>query len=395
MDITLGPETGEPDRNKLALCLSGGGYRATLFHTGGLIRLNELGILSKLNAVSSVSGGSVLNGILAVKWGRLDWTREPGIASNFPEEVVKTVLDVTSIDFRTPPLVTDRILRFWEWIKLICTDYSAANLLQKQYEDHLYGTATLADQKDGPEFVFCATNMQTGVNWRMSRLRVGDYQVGYQPPDGLRVSEAVAASSAFPLAFPPLVLKFDPAKFAGGKLVPGDNEMRERVVLTDGGVYDNLGLEPVWKSHFNVIVSDGGKPMFMKEEQRGFVVNRLARCQEVESNQVVALRKRMLIALFKSDHHAGAYYGLRSWHKKYELEGSVGYEPAVIDKIENVRTDFNKFSDGEKACLINHGYTLADAAARKWLGKLICEKPRPFQIPHPEFTDADKALDVL
>jgi hypothetical protein len=43
----------------IALCLSGGGYRAMLFHLGGLWRLNELGHLPKLARVSSVSGGSV------------------------------------------------------------------------------------------------------------------------------------------------------------------------------------------------------------------------------------------------------------------------------------------------------------------------------------------------
>src|SRR5262249_28718073 len=38
---------------------SGGGFRAMLFHTGRLMRLHELGILSRAKRFSSVSGGSI------------------------------------------------------------------------------------------------------------------------------------------------------------------------------------------------------------------------------------------------------------------------------------------------------------------------------------------------
>ena len=55
----------------VALCLSGGGFRATLFHLGALRRLNEFGLLSRFDAISSVSGGSILNGVLATRWPRL------------------------------------------------------------------------------------------------------------------------------------------------------------------------------------------------------------------------------------------------------------------------------------------------------------------------------------
>ena len=51
--------------DRLALCLSGGGYRAALFHLGAVRRLNELGVLSKIETISSVSGGSILAAHLA------------------------------------------------------------------------------------------------------------------------------------------------------------------------------------------------------------------------------------------------------------------------------------------------------------------------------------------
>jgi len=64
------PEAGvtidtEEDKSKIALCLSGGGYRASLFHLGALRRLNELGILGRVDTLTSVSGGSILSAHLA------------------------------------------------------------------------------------------------------------------------------------------------------------------------------------------------------------------------------------------------------------------------------------------------------------------------------------------
>src|SRR5437773_6354039 len=55
----------EAHRHGRALCLSGGGYRATLFHLGALTRLNELGVLGQIDTFCSVSGGSIASALLA------------------------------------------------------------------------------------------------------------------------------------------------------------------------------------------------------------------------------------------------------------------------------------------------------------------------------------------
>ena len=67
---TAPPEPG------IALCLSGGGYRAMLFHVGCLWRLNQLGLLGRLNRISSVSGGSITAGVLGlslIRWRLPRW----------------------------------------------------------------------------------------------------------------------------------------------------------------------------------------------------------------------------------------------------------------------------------------------------------------------------------
>src|SRR3954467_6771943 len=87
----------------IALCLSGGGYRAMLFHVGALWRLNELAYLPKLCRVSSVSGGSITAGTLGLHWGELAFDAS-GVATNFEEQLVARIrklagmtIDVSSV----------------------------------------------------------------------------------------------------------------------------------------------------------------------------------------------------------------------------------------------------------------------------------------------------------
>ena len=73
------------------------------------------------------------------------------------------------------------------------------------------------------------------------------------------LATAVAASSAFPPFISPVFLDPSPSDFEPGtgldlQQVP----YISHVVLTDGGVYDNLGLETVWKQCRTVLISDGG-----------------------------------------------------------------------------------------------------------------------------------------
>ena len=63
------PELDRPEEG-MALCLSGGGFRAMLFHTGALWRLNELGFLPILKRISSVSGGSIIGADQDVRYKR-------------------------------------------------------------------------------------------------------------------------------------------------------------------------------------------------------------------------------------------------------------------------------------------------------------------------------------
>src|ERR1700752_948403 len=78
-----GPEPG------VGICLSGGGYRAMLFHTGSLWRLYESGLLAKAQRISSVSGGSITAGVLALNWKKLSF--KPAGVADFVPNVVQPI----------------------------------------------------------------------------------------------------------------------------------------------------------------------------------------------------------------------------------------------------------------------------------------------------------------
>src|SRR4029453_8431213 len=120
----------------VGLCLSGGGYRAMLFHAGVLWRLNELGWLPKLDRVASVSGGSITAGALGLAWNKLDFRQ--GVAANFLERGVdplrrmaETSLDVSSV-----------------LVGALLPGVTVSDRVAKQYSKILFGDATLQDLPD-------------------------------------------------------------------------------------------------------------------------------------------------------------------------------------------------------------------------------------------------------
>ena len=100
----------------IGLCLSGGGFRAMIYHVGVLVRLNELGLLSRIQEVASVSGGSITAGKLAEAWKRLRFD-DKGVALNFVEQVADRPLG--SIGCVSSLLVRDWLCRLVVSIILI------------------------------------------------------------------------------------------------------------------------------------------------------------------------------------------------------------------------------------------------------------------------------------
>lgn len=182
------------DGSTLGIALSGGGFRATLFGLGSLWRLNDAGLLGRLDRVTSVSGGSILAGVLASRWRDLQFV--DGKATNFESVVARPLQDFCSH-------TADIEAGILGWI----TPFrSAGDYLRRHYEDALFGQIRMHDlprreHNVAPLFVFYATNMQTGRSFRFRQDYIADYRLGTNAMDNLSLATAVTASSAFPPSF--------------------------------------------------------------------------------------------------------------------------------------------------------------------------------------------------
>lgn len=127
---------GTNEGSSIGLALSGGGFRATLFGLGSLWRLNEARLLGRLARVTSVSGGSILAGVLAHGWRRLDFIE--GHAVNFDTVVAQPVRDFCSqsIDIKTAAL--GHLVPFM----------TSGEFLARRYAKDLFGDTLLRELPD-------------------------------------------------------------------------------------------------------------------------------------------------------------------------------------------------------------------------------------------------------
>jgi NTE family protein len=373
----------------IGIALSGGGFRAMLFHAGALARLNELGILSRAKRISSVSGGSITAGHLAASWDKLGKPNAGSSFGNFKAIVVDPLLAFS----RHRVDVVDALTGLLPWT-------SAAEQVADTYEEHLFGTRTLQDLPDEPRFVFCATNLQTGVLWRFSKPYAGDYVVGRLDKPLIRLSQAVAASSAFPPVLSPLVVNMPSGSFKNwqtGSVTarPELDSFRSRVVLSDGGVYDNHGVEPIIKRYLTVFVSDGGAPFGRNAALEIDWISQLRRLLDVTDNQVRALRRRDLIArLIEGNKIAdeakltgdyarmGAYWGIDTDPDKINPPNALSCDAATAHRLARIGTRLSDLGELTSKQIVNWGYVVSDRSVRANYSGPIGY--RPPQLPFPE-----------
>lgn len=342
-------------RKGTAIALSGGGFRAAMFHAGALIRLNELGLLRKISRFIGVSGGAITLGCLATGWRKLAWTA--GVAENLDQVLVDPMRKFCASEIDVASIIEGAVR----------PRTSIADVVARKYRQHLFGAANLPDLPRTPTFIFQATNLATGRAFRFYRSYVADYLIGKAPSDGITIATAVAASSAFPPMLSPVTLKIDPAKFTkvlGAKLYD-DISYRRELRLSDGGVYDNLGLEPAWDSE-TVLVSDAGAPFEYVAAPDVSWVQQTMRAFAIATDQSRALRKRWLIDQFVRKVRKGTYWGITTKITDYPVHHAT-IDRAVQEKLIALRTRLNPFNAEEQGRLLNLGYAMASAACQSHL----------------------------
>ena len=352
-------DRGRKPKDGIALCLSGGGYRAMVFHIGVLWRLNEIGLLPEIKRFSSVSGGSITAGVLAMNWTKLQFGGDK-VATNFGTEVVVPLrrMAATRVDFSA--IATG----------LVLPGKSVSDRVANAYRRHLFGHTTLQDLPDDPpRFMFNATNLETGVLMRFCKPYLGDYKIGRILNPTVELADAVAASSAFPPVLSPFTLRLKGQQWVrdvGNDGALDAPEYRDEIKLTDGGVYDNLGLETAWKNYTSVLVSDAGGILATDPDPASDWAHQTFRVLKVVDGQVRALRKRQIVGSLAAKVRKGMYVGVWS-DIAADFPGAV--LPADVEitrQLAKIPTRLDTLDDPVQERLINWGYVACDAGLRSY-----------------------------
>ena len=264
--MTTNVSKKKTDEKALAITLSGGGFRATLFHLGVFLHLKNSGRLMEIDRVVAVSGGSILAGHLFVNWN----------------EFIKRnrIVDVASelIQFlRTSP--RDNVFVAWLWSFILpwrwTRKWRRSAILEREYQN-LFGDAKIGgiDRDNLPEFIFVCSDSVRVERVLISTQSIRRVSIGQKKDikekevvrtDGFPVSLAVASSSCFPPVFDRFVLSH---KQIGLRF----EEFKDVLHLNDGGVTGNLGIAAFLSTDsiedLNLLVCDGGKALVDKPKRR-------------------------------------------------------------------------------------------------------------------------------
>lgn len=332
-------------QHKIGLALSGGGFRAAAFHLGAFSALKDLGLLDKVDLLSCVSGGSIAGGFLVANWGR-----------DTALEDLRTYLSTKSIAISS---VVGGLLSPFK---------TRLEKLADTYDRDIFHGKTMSSLRDGPRIYFNATNLASGnmfffvagksvADGGNSDEALGEHEIGTASAKDFPISRAVAASSAFPPVFPPLRVD--------AEIYP--NAAAEYVTLTDGGVYDNLGVNPLLRRERNpidyCIVSDGGKPfdIIPQPTESGMIV--LKETINILMEQVRGLQfARLQFA------HAATQGPKPLWFSIDSVEGEERAGDASFASL--IGTNLRRLKSAEIDVLVRHGKALTTARIKRYAPEL-------------------------
>ena len=263
----------QPSAKSLAVSMSGGGHRATLFVLGALMYLVDVKANNYITSIASVSGGSLTNGLVGqnVTFRQTNGTEfRSRVAAPLATQIAKHgtlfaplfskvylailgVVGLLVLAILIPPIVPvpwwARIILFlvgvtvWGWIFAargrVCARAFATTLFSPDGRE----TKLAQIKKDNLDHVICSTEFRSAEQVYFAGDFVYSYALGHGGPGHLSLAKAVQSSAAFPGGFPPSTLPTKDHNFTGAPppSAGGPPHPPAEMVLTDGGVYDNMG----------------------------------------------------------------------------------------------------------------------------------------------------------
>ncbi|MBN1430614.1 MAG: patatin-like phospholipase family protein [Anaerolineae bacterium] len=352
----------EPEN--IGLAVSGGGYRATVFHLGVLTYLAEEGLLERIRFISSVSGGSLAIG-LVFRANDFAWPNSEEYRHKFIP-FARDLLTSTNLQLG---IILDTISNF-------AILPSRAWLVSRRLKKDWGIDIPLQGLPENPRWIINATSAETGRNWRFERKRMGDYVFGYSMEPDYQLSDAIAASAGFPILIGAITLstgKYRWVRYHQGSRAETEpiEPIFSRLHLWDGGLHDNLGLEPLvnygnetqdfgYREGINCLfVSNASGKLSVQKCAPGLPT--LKRLILIPQYQSQALRSREMIHRLRDHGFNGRYFMLGN-HASHILRNA-------------------KISQGERNILVRGALSQDDVAkARDYDTNIKRVKPRDFDI---------------
>ncbi|STX39581.1 patatin-like phospholipase family protein [Legionella feeleii] len=360
----------------IGLALSGGGVRAAIFHLGALKWLAENNQLENIKHLSTVSGGTLVTGLIFYL-NNYVWPCSNVYLTEIHPKLCKIF---THSDLQLT--LVKKTFNPFNWSHLL----SRANILAKAIEECWGIRGMLSDVKSHPIWTINGTTFENGRRFRFKQNTCGDYELGYASADNFKLIDVMAMSAAVPHLIGPLMINPHSSEWRKSKNWDDHKDSQEiiqlpfkKLHLYDGGLYDNLGLEPLFDAGTQTIkdnniskllVSDAGQPL-LRQSVRGNL-NRYLRTISIISDQSRSLRVRAISNYFITNKGAGLYFQITSDPVK-KIQQYRHLKPHICEKllsqswlsIENINraanypTTLRKVTPIDFDLIERHGYETA------------------------------------
>jgi len=333
-----------------------------MFHLGVLYFMAEENRFEKIGKVSTVSGGSLLVGLIlqeaSYKWP----SSQEFLTKIYPS--LRRKLCARSLQWGAVRQLGNPL----NWRFLL----SRSNLLALALKDEWGVNAKLKNIPSFPEFSFNGTTAENGKRFRFKRESIGDYLNGYADPGNFSLASALAVSAAFPGGFGPLVLRTDAFEWYRRRdwNAPVEDSTIYKIDykylhLYDGGIYDNLGLEsffdagrglPKYESDV-IVVSDAGAPLQHGFSYFAFSPWRFKRVADIMSDQSRSLRVRSFVHYLLKGTDRGTYLYIGTSSKDASSDECKDSQFTASYPTTLLRPTLNNFDT-----IFRHGYRIAKEA---------------------------------
>ena len=353
---------------RIGLALSGGGYRALVFHLGVLARLASDNLLEEVSFISTVSGGSLAASLIYAA-NDYRWPSSQIYLSKVIPEIRQFLpkhnlaREIKSQLFRSP----------FAWLR------RGGNKLARVLSCEWGMQTSIQTVPDHPRWIINATCYETFMNWRFMSRRMGDNDFGYVMNPNIQLAQALAASAAHPMIGPTTL---ETTQYHWEQYLPGSTTETyvitpkyEQLLLWDGAVYDNLGVEALTKPGTKLrrgvdflIVSDASAPIRLPRYWLSYPSAK--RLYDITARQVNSLRTRLVMDFLVKEPTKGRYLKLGNHvdhilsraHKVHDLPrlGSQTLPADNIERVRNIKTEDTDFDTEMFDLVYRHGYEIAD-----------------------------------